>query len=89
MITNTARNFVEALEDDPTLQAHFLEATLESLDGVLDFANTRGFVFTVEELETALKGYPDNSIVRQLRQHIHTHKTKLYLAEMVKPLILK
>jgi hypothetical protein len=59
MITNTARNFVEALEDDPTLQAHFLEATLESLDGVLDFANTRGFVFTVEELDVNLQTKSD------------------------------
>ena len=68
--TAQAQGFVEALEHDSTFQAQFSVASPNSLDGVVDFASAKGYVFTKEELEAALKHYPDNPIVRQLRQYV-------------------
>ncbi len=73
MAINTvlAKGFIEALEHDSHLQAQFTIASPNNLDGVVDFASNKGYFFTKEELEAALKHYPESSIVRQLRQYVH------------------
>jgi predicted ribosomally synthesized peptide with nif11-like leader len=68
--TAQAQGFIEALERDSNLQAQFAVASPNSLDGVVDFADAKGYIFTKDELEAALKHYPDNSVVRQLRQYV-------------------
>ncbi len=69
--TTQAQHFVEMLESNSNLQAQFAVASPNTLDGVVDFASGKGYVFTKEELEAALKHFPDSSIVRQLRQYVH------------------
>jgi hypothetical protein len=69
-ISAQAQGFIEALEHDTHLQAQYNIAAPNNLDGVVDFASAKGHVFTREELEAALKRYPDSAIVRQLRQYI-------------------
>jgi len=68
--TVRAQRFIEALENNSSLQAQFAIASPNSLDGVVDFASSKGYVITKDELEAALKRYPDSSIVAQLRQYV-------------------
>ena len=72
MATNTAqaKEFIEALEQNSNLQAQFSIASPNNLDGVVDFANSKGYFVTREDLEAALKHYPTSSIVDQLRQYV-------------------
>ncbi len=73
MATNTiqAQEFIEMLEANTALQAQFAIASPNSLDGVVDFADGKGFVFTRSELEAALKHHPESSVTNQLRQYVH------------------
>ena len=66
-----ALRFVDALETDSSLQAQFSVASPNSFDGVVDFASSKGYVFSKPELEAALKQYPESPVVRQLRQYVH------------------
>lgn len=69
--TTNAKEFIEMLESNSTLQAQFAIASPNSLDGVVDFADSKGYMFTQEELEAALKHFPNSSVVNQLRQYVH------------------
>jgi predicted ribosomally synthesized peptide with nif11-like leader len=71
MTEDTAKQFIEMLEHDASLQTQFAAKSPNSLDGVVDFASAKGYVFTKEELETALKRYPDSPVVEQLRHYTH------------------
>ena len=50
-VTDQTRRFIEALEHDSQLQAQYTVTSPNSLDGVVDFASTKGYVFTKDELE--------------------------------------
>jgi len=69
--TTQAQHFIEMLESNSNLQTQFAVASPNSLDGVVDFASAKGYVFSKSELEAALKNFPESSIVRQLRQYVH------------------
>lgn len=69
--TMHAQDFIEKLEYDSGFQAQFTVASPNSLDGVVDFANSKGYMITRDELEAALKYYPKSSIADQLRQYVH------------------
>lgn len=71
MATDTARKFIEALENNPTLSAQYQMAAPHNLDGVVDFATSKGYVFTVTDLEAALKRAPQSKVAQQLRQFTH------------------
>lgn len=71
MANDMARKFIEALEHDTALQSQFNIASPNTLDGVVDFASAKGYVFTKGDLEAALKRYPDSPVARQLRQYVH------------------
>jgi predicted ribosomally synthesized peptide with nif11-like leader len=68
--TAQAQEFIEALEHDSRLQAQFSIASPNNLDGVVDFANSKGFMITQDELQAALRHFPNSSLVEQLRQYI-------------------
>ena len=68
--TVQAQQFIEALENNSSLQAQFTVASPNTLDGVVDFANSKGYFITKEELEAALKHFPESTVVRQLRQYV-------------------
>ncbi len=63
--------FIEALEHDSYLQSQYTMSSPNTLDGVVDFASAKGYIFTKEELEVTLKHFPDSTIVRQLRHYVH------------------
>jgi len=69
--TTQAKAFIEALDRDSTLQAQFAVASPNSLDGVVDFASSRGFIFTKDDLASALKHFPNSRVVDQLRAYVH------------------
>ena len=71
MAVETARKFIEDLERNSSLSTQFTVAAPGNLDSVVDFASTRGYVFTKDELQAALKHYPDTALARQLRQYVH------------------
>ena len=68
--TAHAQHFIEALETNRNLQAQFATASPNNLDGVVDFADAKGYFFTKDELEAALKQNPDSAIVEQLRHYV-------------------
>ena len=72
MAVNTAQaqKFIETLELNSSLQSQFMVTSPNSLNGVVDFANAKGYMITRDELEAALKHYPDSAIVAQLRQYV-------------------
>lgn len=69
MALQTAKSFVEALETNSTLSTQFYIASPNNLDAVVDFAWEKGYVFTKDDLEAALKLYPENRIT-QIRQAV-------------------
>jgi predicted ribosomally synthesized peptide with nif11-like leader len=71
MTTNSAREFIELLERDASLQTKFSIASPNSTEAIIDFADSRGYVFTKDELLAALKRYPDSRIAAELRQRAH------------------
>ena len=68
--TAQAQDFIEALENNSSLQAQFSISSPNTLDGVVDFANNKGYMITREELQSALKHHPESAIVNQLRQYV-------------------
>ena len=71
MAVETARKFIEDMEHNSSLSAQFTIAAPDNLDSVVDFASNRGYVFTRDELQAALKHYPETALGRQLRQYVH------------------
>ncbi len=69
MAVKTAQLFIEALEKDATLSTQFSIVSPTNLDDIVDFAWEKGYMFTKDELEAALKLFPENRIT-QFRQAI-------------------
>lgn len=55
MALEAARKFIETLEYNPVLSAQFDLAAPGSLEGVVAFANRKGYSFTKADLEAVLK----------------------------------
>jgi predicted ribosomally synthesized peptide with nif11-like leader len=70
MSRETAKQFIDLLEHDAPLQTQFMIASPNTLEGVVDFADTKGYLFTTDELEAALKEMPHSRIAQELRQRI-------------------
>jgi predicted ribosomally synthesized peptide with nif11-like leader len=70
MAVETARTFIEDLERNSSLSAQFTIASPDTLDSVIDFASGKGYVFTKDELQAALKQYPDSAVGQQLRKYV-------------------
>jgi predicted ribosomally synthesized peptide with nif11-like leader len=64
----TAQQFIDALENDTSLLSQFYMTSPNSMDGVVDFAYNKGYTFTQDELEKALKHTPESKAAQQLRQ---------------------
>jgi hypothetical protein len=64
----TALMFLETLENDSRLSAQYQMAAPNGLDGVVDFASSKGYIFTIADLEAALKHDPHSKVAQQLRQ---------------------
>lgn len=71
MTVSTAHQFIELLENDTSLQTQFSIASPNTTEGIVDFASSKGYMFTKDDLMAALKKYPDSRIARELRQRAH------------------
>ncbi len=71
MVTDTLQAFITAIENDSYLQAQLTIASPNSLSAVVDFASSKGYSFSKDELEAALQADPANSVMMaQLRQYV-------------------
>jgi predicted ribosomally synthesized peptide with nif11-like leader len=70
MSAATAQKFLELLSSNPGVQTQFRVADPRSLDKLLDFAHGKGFIFTAEDLETALKDAPAGPLADWLRERV-------------------
>jgi len=71
MAASTARLFIELLERDTSLQTQFSIASPNTSDAILDFASSKGYVFSKDDLMAALKAFPESRIAQELRQRAH------------------
>lgn len=67
MSAQTARKFLELLNTNRGLQTQFYISSPANLDKLLTFARGKGFIFTAEELEAALKDAPSNKLMDYIR----------------------
>jgi hypothetical protein len=65
MAKQDAEKFLQFLSRDVGTQTQLL--TMDGMDGILDCAFSKGFVFTEDDLKAALKDYPEDRAVDRLR----------------------
>jgi len=70
MTVDNARQFIELLEHDTSLQTQFTIASPNTTEAVVDFASGKGYMFTKDDLLNALKSLPDSRIAQELRQRV-------------------
>jgi hypothetical protein len=71
MAAGTARLFIELLERDTKMQIHFETLAPKNTDEILDFAASKGYIFSKDDLFAALKVLPESRIAQELRQRAH------------------
>jgi hypothetical protein len=69
MAKQDAEKFLEYLSGDISMQNQLL--SMSGMDGILDCAFTKGYVFTESDLRQALKDYPENRAVDKLRTKLN------------------
>lgn len=67
-----ARRFLYSLTEDPSLRTELRSTGAEAMDDLVDFAFAKGFVFTQQELSSALSDFSDNPFVNELRERIRS-----------------
>lgn len=74
MSVENATQFLDRLSNDPSLRTQLQSAGVSNAQTVMDFALTKDYVFTANELTEALAKYPDNPTVNQLRDRLKVSK---------------
>ncbi len=72
MAKEAAEKFLDHLTTDTTLQQQVLST--DSMDGVMDFALGKGYVFTADEFQAALRDYPESMAADRLRSKLKIQK---------------
>ena len=67
MTTAIARQFVELLESDNSLQTQLVVYGPEDFDDLVEFAESKGYWFTKDELLEILDDYPEGALSLQMR----------------------
>jgi predicted ribosomally synthesized peptide with nif11-like leader len=70
MTVDNARQFIEMLEHDTSLQTQYTISSPNTTEAVVDFASGKGYMFTKDDLVRALKGMPDSRVAQELRQRV-------------------
>lgn len=68
MAKEAAVRFLDQLSNDTTLQQQVLAT--DGMDGVLDSALSKGYVFTADEFQAALRDYPESMAADRLRSKL-------------------
>jgi hypothetical protein len=66
MVKGNAQQFLEQLCNDAAFRAQYRASGTGSGLDTLDFALTKGFVFTMSELRQALRTFPEHSVIYQM-----------------------
>ena len=69
MAKQDAEKFLQYLSSDIATQNQLL--TMSGMDGILDCALSKGFVFTEDDLRSALKDFPENRAADKLRTKLN------------------
>ncbi len=75
MSVESATQFLDQLRNDPALRVQMLSEGSLSAQTIMDFAFTKGYVFTTDELKTALAKHPTNPTIEQLRDRLRIKAT--------------
>lgn len=70
MTAATAKQFLELLDADHTLQTQLVIYDPEDFDDLVDFAAVKGYNFSKDELLDALTEYPEGSLSQHMRAWI-------------------
>ena len=70
MAAESAKQFLERLTVDSAFRANLQAVAPGSIDAMMDFAMTKGYVFTAPELRKALEEYPDNPMINKIRDQL-------------------
>ncbi|MBZ0289706.1 MAG: Nif11-like leader peptide family natural product precursor [Anaerolineae bacterium] len=67
MTAAAARDFLELLEADNTLQTQLLVYDPEDFDDLVDFAVSKGYLFSKDDLLDVLEDYPEGPLSEHMR----------------------
>jgi predicted ribosomally synthesized peptide with nif11-like leader len=70
MAVENAKQFLERLTVDSAFRANLQSVAPGSIDAMMDYAMTKGFVFTAPELKAALAEFPDNPAINKIRDQL-------------------
>lgn len=70
MAAENAKQFLERLTVDSAFRANLQSMATGSIDAMVDFAMSKGVVFTAPELKAALAEFPDNPTINKIRNQL-------------------
>jgi predicted ribosomally synthesized peptide with nif11-like leader len=70
MSVQTAQQFLEQLNGNRGLQTQFYVADPRNLEKLLTFAQGKGFIFSAEDLDTALNDAPSSPVINSIRDRV-------------------
>ena len=70
MSAATAQQFLDLLTSNRGVQTQFTVTDPRTMSKLLDFAHGKGYIFTAEEFEAALKDVPSSPLVDTLRARV-------------------
>ncbi len=74
MTAENARLFLDALCNDASVRAQYNSHGVANIDGIQDFALSKGYVFTDADLLEALKNYPDHFALDRMHEMLKVPK---------------
>ncbi len=73
MAADNANRFLDRLSNDVALRAEF-KTVAGNVSAILDFALAKGYIFTEQDLKSALAKFPDNPTIDTLRNQLKVAK---------------
>ncbi len=74
MTAENARLFLDALCNDASFRAQYNSHGAANAEAIQDFAMSKGYVFTDDELIDALKNYPDHFALDRMHEMLKVPK---------------
>ena len=72
--TENVKRFLERLSTDTGFRAEYKMLPAGNISALMDFAMTKGYVFTEKDLKSALANFPGNPTVDLLRDQLKVSK---------------
>jgi Nif11 domain len=70
MAVENANQFLERLTVDSAFRANLQSVATGSIDAIIDYAMTKGIVFTAPEFKAALAQFPDHPAINKIRDQL-------------------